>query len=189
MEAVADRFADQLSDVGFVPELDFPLGRMDVDVDEAGGELQKEAADRVAAFHQTGMVAFGERPVQAGVVDRPAVDEKILIGAGRSRYAGRTDQAPQPHRSGSVRLRIGGAVRFQGGFGLQREHFAGFAVERAPAPGQAFGSPLRTSVGFQRRQMPDIPVVVKIAEGDLRIGERDRKQVLLDMGPFGFHRA
>ena len=85
---------DEFSHFKFAVEFHLALGGMDVHVHGGGINFEKQAADRIAAFHQRVVIALDERVIDAAIFHRPAVDENELAVARRARNAGRTDQAP-----------------------------------------------------------------------------------------------
>ena len=84
----------EFADFKFAVEFYFALGRMDVHVHGGGINFEKQAADRVAAFHQRVVITFDERVVDAAIFDGPTVHENELAFACRARDAGRADQTP-----------------------------------------------------------------------------------------------
>jgi hypothetical protein len=78
------RLGDQFPDFKFAVEFHLALGRVDVHVHGGGINFQKQAADRVAAFHQRGVIALEQRVIEAAVFDRTAVDEQVLAFARRA---------------------------------------------------------------------------------------------------------
>ena len=81
------RLGDQFPDFKFAVKFHLAFGRMDVHVHGGGINFQKQAADRVAAFHQRGVIALEQRVVEAAIFDRAAVDEQMLALARRARNA------------------------------------------------------------------------------------------------------
>ena len=86
-----DGLRDKFSDFKLAMKFHFSLGRMDVHVHSGGIDFEKEAADRITAFHQRRVIAFDERIVDAAIFHRSAIDENKLAVARRARNAGRTD--------------------------------------------------------------------------------------------------
>ena len=84
----AHGFHDKLSDLALAMKFHLALGRVDIDVHLAGIEFQKETADRVAALHQGGMIAFDEGTVEAAVFNGASIDEEVLIGSRGAGNAG-----------------------------------------------------------------------------------------------------
>lgn len=103
-QRLAHGLGHQPTHVAFVAEFHLALRGMNVHVHFAGIDFEEEAADREAALHQRGVIALGQREVQAAVFDGAAVDEDVLFFAGRARDARRTDEAPQPQRRGLALL-------------------------------------------------------------------------------------
>ena len=81
------RLGDQFPDFKFAVEFHLALGRMNIHVHAGGINFQKQAADRVAAFHQRGVIAFEQRVVESAIFDGAAVDEQVLALARRARNA------------------------------------------------------------------------------------------------------
>ena len=91
---------------------------MDVHVDQGRIDFQEQAADRIAALHQRGVVALDQRQIQTAMLDGTAVDEEVLVLAGGTRNARCTDEAANPQRDPrrvirGLRFHIGIADRAQ----------------------------------------------------------------------------
>src|SRR5690348_18204625 len=69
---------------------------MNIDVDCGRINLQEQATNGVAPFHQGGVVTLQQREVQPTVLHGASVDEQVLLIAGGSRYSRRADKAPHP---------------------------------------------------------------------------------------------
>jgi hypothetical protein len=78
-EGLADGSRHRASDRRFLPEPDFPLGRVHIDVDFGRIDFDEEAGDRVAAFHQHGVVSLEEGVIETAILDGPTVHEEMLI--------------------------------------------------------------------------------------------------------------
>ncbi len=65
----------------FAVKLHLTLGRMNVNVHIRRVEFNEQAADRVAAFHQGGVVAFEQGEIEASVLDGAAIDKEVLVFA------------------------------------------------------------------------------------------------------------
>ena len=93
-QGLADRASDKPANGPLVAEFHLALSGVDIDVDQAGRHFEKQAAHRVAALHEAGVIAFEHGVMEAAVVDGTAVDEQVLIfsrGAGDARSA---DESP-----------------------------------------------------------------------------------------------
>jgi hypothetical protein len=64
-----------------VAEAHLGLGRMDVDVDRVGRQLEEERHHGVAVARQEILVGAAHRALQQPIAHRPAVDEEILARA------------------------------------------------------------------------------------------------------------
>jgi hypothetical protein len=100
-EGLAYSLGDHAANGAFFTELNLALGRVDVDVDGRGIDLEEKAADGVTPLHEGGMVPFDQGVVEAAVVDWPPVDEEVLLVARGSGSARGTDQPPQPEVAGN----------------------------------------------------------------------------------------
>ena len=88
-----------------IAEAHLGLGRMDVDVDLLGRQLDVERDQRMAVAGQEVGVGGAQRALQQPVAHRPAVDEQVLVGR-RCRVEGRqAGIAGQPH---ALALRVDG---------------------------------------------------------------------------------
>ena len=78
--AATERIPDQLrhrrGDLSFVPQPDFELGGMDVDVDPPRIDLDGQEEHRVAAAWQQRAVGRLQRRLQTAAVDRPSIHEQ-----------------------------------------------------------------------------------------------------------------
>ena len=79
---MANNVGEEATDRPFIAELHLALGRVNVDIDPAWIDFEKEATDRVAAFHEARVIPLEEGVLETAVVDRAAVDEKVLVLAG-----------------------------------------------------------------------------------------------------------
>ena len=95
-----DRLRDKFPDFKFAVKFHLALGRMDVHVHRRGINFQKQAADRITAFHQRRVVTFEQRVVEPAIFDRAPVDEQMLALARRARHTRRTDETPDPEVGG-----------------------------------------------------------------------------------------
>src|SRR5271156_1650969 len=93
-QRIAHGLGGEFADLKLAVEFHLALGGMNVHVHGGGINFEKQAADRVAAFHQRRVVAFDERVVKPAIFDRAAIDEQMLTLSRRSRYAGRAGQTP-----------------------------------------------------------------------------------------------
>ncbi len=89
-----DRLRDEFSDFKLAMEFHLALGGMDVHVHGGGINFEKQAADRITAFHQRIVIAFDERVIDAAIFHGPTVHKNKLAVARRARNAGRTNQTP-----------------------------------------------------------------------------------------------
>jgi len=93
-EGIDDGFGDEAADASFAVELHLTFGGVDVDVDLAGIEFQKKAAERVATLHEGVVVAFDQGGIETAVFNRPPVDEEMLVVPGGPGDARGTDPSP-----------------------------------------------------------------------------------------------
>ena len=78
------RPGDQFPDFKFAVEFHLALGRVNVHVHGRGINFQEQAADRVTALHQRGVITLEQRVIEAAIFDRAAVDEQVLAFARRA---------------------------------------------------------------------------------------------------------
>lgn len=151
----ADGLRDEVADGAFIVEFHLALGRMNVHIDTRGIDFQKQAADRVAAFHQRGVIALHQREVQPAIFHGTAVDEEMLILARRARDAGRADETPEMKRGvRHGRFEIFRISRLgQRGGKLDGEQFLVAALQRA----ETFAERGELVVGLDGGQLPDGP--------------------------------
>ena len=81
-QSLAQGVRDKLPHFPFPMKFNFALRRVDVYVDFARIALQKQTADRITAFHQRGVIAFHQGVVESAIINRAAVDKKMLFLAG-----------------------------------------------------------------------------------------------------------
>lgn len=81
-EGFPHRLGNHPANRSLFAELNFALGRVDVDVDGRRIDFEEQAANGVAPLHEGGMVAFEEGVVETSVVDGSPIDEKVLLVAG-----------------------------------------------------------------------------------------------------------
>ena len=94
----ADSVDEDAPDGAVIVEFHFALGGMDVDVNGSGIHFEEKAADRIATFHERGVIAFEEREVEHAVFDGTTVNEKVLVFASGTREARFSDEAPDAKR-------------------------------------------------------------------------------------------
>ena len=75
--------------LSFLVEFHLALGRMDIHIHRRRIDFQKQAADRITAFHQRRVIAFQQGKIQSAILHRPAVDEQMLVLARGARNARR----------------------------------------------------------------------------------------------------
>ena len=75
----ADRLGHEPSHRAFLVEFYLSFGGMNIDVHGGRIDFQKESADRIAPFHERGVIAFQQRIIESAILNRPAVDEKVLV--------------------------------------------------------------------------------------------------------------
>ena len=85
---------DEFSDFKLAVEFHLALGGMDVHVHGGGINFEKQAANRVTAFHQRVVIAFDERVIDAAIFHGTPIHENKLAITRRARDAGRADQTP-----------------------------------------------------------------------------------------------
>ena len=106
-----NRLGQQLAHGPFAMEFHLALGRVDVHVHFRRIDFQKQTANRIAVFHQRGMIAFQQREIDAAIFHRPAVDEHMLVRARGPGDARRADEAPDAQaamwRVPDLRSRLG----------------------------------------------------------------------------------
>ena len=128
------------------------LGRMDVDVDLLGRELQEQGGHRLAVARQQIAVSGAQRTLEQAVLHRPAVDEQMLEACRVVAGIGQADQTRRrtPSRSTSS---------------------AGASSANAWPMSwpQARASPL-DQIGPRRLEREHAPALDVQAEGDARIG-------------------
>ena len=84
---------------GGIAEADLGLGRMDVDVDFLGRELEEQRQHRVAVAREHSGIGAAHRADEQPVLHRAAVDEQVLV-VGDAAVEGRQAGDPgQPHRA------------------------------------------------------------------------------------------
>ncbi len=99
-QGLPHRLGHRATHVGFAMELHFAFGRVDVHIDCGGVDFQDQAADRVAAFHQRGVVTLEQREIEAAIFDGAAIDKEVLVVARGAGNARRPDESPKPEQAG-----------------------------------------------------------------------------------------
>ena len=79
VEGVAKAADDQAANAGGILEADLGLGRMDVDVDLLGRNVDEQGQHRVAVAREQVLIGAAHRADQQPILHRAAVDEQILV--------------------------------------------------------------------------------------------------------------
>src|SRR4051812_7735298 len=87
-----DRLDNGFPDRTRIAEPDFAFGRMDVDVNRRGIEINEQERDRELAFHQRGVIALTKRGTQHRTFDGAAIHEDELLPPGLATHPGLPDQ-------------------------------------------------------------------------------------------------
>ena len=95
-ERGAQRAHDQAAHDAGVAEAHLGLGGMDVDVDQLGRRLEEQRHHGMAVARQEILVGAAHRAGQQLVAHRPAVDEEILVLAGRPVERRQAGEAGEP---------------------------------------------------------------------------------------------
>ena len=145
---------------------------MDVDVDLAARNLQKQHQRRMAVAGHEVAIGAAHGAEQQLVPHRPAVDVEILLAAGRAVEGGQADEAGEMH---AVAL------------GIHRHRaVAEVAPEHGGEAGEADIQQLALAGGvFQRRLAA---LADGEAEGDLGVGHREALQHVFDVILLGARR-
>ena len=85
-QRLADCLGDQPADLRLAMKSDLALGRMDIHIHGGRINFQKQAANGIAPFHQGSVVSLEQREIQPAILDRPAVNEQMLVRTRRARY-------------------------------------------------------------------------------------------------------
>lgn len=191
-----ERFADGLghaaADGGLVAESHFAFLRVDVDVDRVRIDVEKEAADRMPAFHQRVVIAFGERPVEAPVFDRSPVDEDSLFVPRGAADPGGADESPNVDQ-GFRRRPIGGIGEPFRRFRFPNRRFAPPRLEldgrqrcvAAAHLAQALPERFQRVRRARRGQFPDGAGIADKGECDVRVSCGGQRGDVLDVRQFG----
>ena len=99
-EGIPNRFRDEPADRTFPVEFHFPLGGVDIDINGRGIDLEEKAANRIAALHERGVVAFHQGEIQPAIFHRALIDEQMLVVTSRPGDARCADPTPYPDFSG-----------------------------------------------------------------------------------------
>ena len=97
-ERFTNRLGEQMAHGPFAMEFHLALGRVDVHVHLRRIDFQKQAANRIAVFHQRRVVALQQRKVYPAIFHRAAIDEDMLVSPAGPRDARRADQSPDAQR-------------------------------------------------------------------------------------------
>jgi hypothetical protein len=109
LQRLAHRLGDPLAHGSLVMEFHLAFRGMNVHVHFRRIHFDKETANRVASFHERGVIPFEQGEIDASILHRAPVDKNTLVLPGRS---GNTRRAHQPpygkrcRRTGVFRLRI-----------------------------------------------------------------------------------
>ena len=188
-EGVADGLGDEAADGAFLAELHLAFGGMDVHVHGGGVDVEEEAADGEAAFHEGGVVAFEEGMVEAAVLDGAAIDEEVLLVAGRAGNAGCADEAPQVEVAEGILAEDPGCLGVGCGLDLGGEvdgkPWGRATVEGAEAVVEGLEA-LGHGVSGTSREFPHKATFVDEGKPDAGMGEGGEGEVVLDVGSLGF---
>src|SRR5206468_6046589 len=88
-------FGDEVPHGSFVVELYFAFRGMNVHVHRRRINFQEQTANRIAAFHQRGVVAFKERVIEPAIFDGPAIYEEMLFIPCGTRHTRLADKTPE----------------------------------------------------------------------------------------------
>ena len=170
-ERGAQRAHDQAAHDAGVAEADLGLGGMDVDVDHLGRRLEEQRHHRMAVARQEILVGAAHGAGQQLVAHRPAVDEEILVLAGRPverRQAGEAAQAKA--------LAVG----------VDGQRIVGeLAAHDGAQPRQPRGIALSSSDGVAAGEVDQRALLAFEAEGDRGMGHREAPHRIGDMARFG----
>ena len=86
--------SDQVPHRLLIAKSDFTFGGVDVHVHAGRIDFKEQATNRIASFHERGVIAFQQRKVQSPVFYRATIYKQVLgfsRGAGDARLA---DEAP-----------------------------------------------------------------------------------------------
>ena len=78
-QRLTHRFSHQMTNGPFFTKLNLAFLRMNIHVHRGRIDFEKEAAHRIAAFHQSGVIAFDEGKTQPTILDWPLVYKEVLI--------------------------------------------------------------------------------------------------------------
>jgi hypothetical protein len=177
----------------FVMELHLAFCGVNVHVHFSGIEFKEQTADRVTALHQGGVITFKQRVVQRAIFDRAAVHEQVLVLPRRARDARRAQKAPDAKHGASGDggrgvlaefVRLFGFVNLSGGINRQQPQFG--AEQNAQPLSHRVESSSRWAGGFERRQLPDQPLVLEESEPGFGISQRCEGQIMLNVGALRF---
>jgi hypothetical protein len=97
-QGLTNGLGDRLANGFFRMEFNLAFGRVNVDIDLARIDFQKQTTHGETSLHQRGVVALDQRKIEPAVFHGPAIDEKILGVAGCAGNAGSAYQAPDMDR-------------------------------------------------------------------------------------------
>ena len=120
---------------GGVAEAHFGLGRMDVDVDFLGRELEEQRQHRVAVAREHLGISAAHRADQQPVLHRAAVDEQVLVvgdAAVEGRQAGDRRSAASSPRCSRSATPLSASARSTICAHAGREPFPALQAEHAP---------------------------------------------------------
>ena len=99
-QRVQQRTPHHFMDQRLLPEADFGLRRMDVDVDRVRRHLDEQVDLRTAFLDRGHAVGIDDRMRDGAILDDPPVDEDVLRPARRPLLGQRRDVAGQPQAAG-----------------------------------------------------------------------------------------
>src|ERR1043166_3717921 len=205
-QGLPNGLSDEAAHFGFAMESYFAFGGMDVHVHGSRSDFEKETADRVAPFHQGGVIAFEQGEVESAIFHGAAVDERVLVLAGGPGDSWGADETPKaeegrggraggrgergeggglrslPRSAGLVCSFIG---RRQFGGEVQWQELLLGTVEGAQTFAQSGQAGGKVGPSFESGKLPDRAAVFPEGESDLREGEGGQRQIMLDVGRLG----
>ncbi len=172
-ERMAGGADDQPAHQCSVAEAHLGLGRVDVDVDQLGRQLEKQRHHGMAVAGEKILIGAAHRALQQAVAHRPAIDEEELPGGGRAMEGRQADIAGEANALARRvdRQRVVGKV----------------AAEDGGQPGEARRGRIgaRHQVGGGRVEPQQRARFVGQRESHQRLGHRQAPHRLLGMGELG----
>ena len=184
-QGLANRLGDRLANGLFRMEFDLAFGGVDVDIDLARIDFQKQTTDREPSLHQRGVVALDQREIKSAVFHRPAIDKKILVIARRAGNAGSAHQAPDMERGFGRGRAVSLLEGVKGKFCVQTDQVLPAAMEQLHALFEG-GQPAGAIASLQCGHPPNGGLVLNESEGHLGKGQGGEGEIMLDVNPFGF---